>query len=479
MQPAAPTGTPGRPPRRRDRFRVATLGLLLATGVATHAASATYVDMMGAKRAGKPNLILIVADDLGWGDLGVYSQQRIRTPHLDRLAGQGMRFTQAYAGSPIGPPSRAALLTGLHTGHGRIRGRGDRPLRRADPTVAELLQSAGYKTAAIGAWGLGRDSSSGQPNLRGFDEWLGYLEARHAHDYYPVFLWRNRQRYDLPENAGGQQGRYAPDFFIEATLNFIRSHAKFPFFIYLATTLPRANTELGRLTGNGMQVPGPNPYAQHDWPDPERNKAAMISRLDSHVGQLLDLLDELDLAAHTVVFFTSDNGPHAEGGVDPAFFQSAGSFRGGKGTLHEGGLRVPLIVRWPSRVPAGKVADEPFVFWDFLPTAAALAQTSAPGSVDGISFLPTLLGQPQTQTHEYLYWELHEPGFQQAIRQGHWKAIRPGPRSPLELYHLKRDPAEKRDVSAEHPEVVRELEHRLAEARTGSREWPVPELAGE
>jgi len=479
MQRFVPTGTPRRQPRRQARLRIATLALVLGAAMATHAAPATYVDMMRAKQAGKPNLILIVADDLGWGDLGVYGQQRIRTPHLDRLAGQGMRFTQAYAGSPIGPPSRAALLTGLHTGHSRIRGRGDRPLRRGDPTVAELLQSAGYKTAAIGTWGLGREGSSGQPNLRGFDEWLGYLESRHANDYYPRFLWRNQQRYELAENAGGHQGKYAPDFFIEATLNFIRSHAKFPFFVYLATTLPRANVQLGQLTGNGMQVPGPNPYAHHDWPDPERNKAAMISRLDSHIGQLLQLLDELDLAQHTVVFFTSDNGPHAEGGVDPAFFQSAGPLRGGKGTLHEGGIRVPLIVRGPNRIPAGKVTDQPFAFWDFLPTAAALAQTSPSGPADGISLLPTLLGQPQPQAQEYLYWELHEPGFQQAIRHGDWKAIRPGPRMPLELYHLRRDPAELRDVAAQHPEVVRDLELLLAKARTESGDWPVTELAPE
>jgi arylsulfatase A-like enzyme len=479
MHCPAPTRAPGRQPRPTIRFPITTLALLLAATPGPQAAPATYVDMMRAKEAGKPNLILIVADDLGWGDLGAYGQQRIRTPHLDRLAGQGMRFTQAYAGSPLGPPSRAALLTGLHTGHGRIRGRGDRPLRRDDPTIAELLQSAGYKTAAIGTWTLGGDQSSGHPNVRGFDEWLGYLEPRHAQDYYPPFLWRNRQRYLLPENSGGHQGRYAPDLFIDATLNFIRSHARFPLFVYLATTLPRANTELGLLTGNGMQVPGPNPYAHHDWPDPERHKAAMISRLDSHIGQLLDLLDELDLARQTVIIFTSDNGPHAEGGVDPAFFQSTGELRGTKGSLHEGGVRVPFIVRWNGRIPPGKVSDQPFVFWDFLPTAAALAQTSPTTPIDGISLMATLLGQPQTQTHPFLYWELHEPCFQQAIRQGDWKAIRKGPGLALELYNLKSDPAENRDVAAHHPDVVSKLDALLAGARTESRDWPVTERTSE
>jgi arylsulfatase A-like enzyme len=428
---------------------------------------------MRAKKAGKPNIIFILADDLGYGDLGCYGQKQIRTPHLDRLAGEGIRFTQCYAGSTVCAPSRAVLMTGLHSGHARIRGNAKIPLRPEDVTVAEVLQEAGYKTCAIGKWGLGNENTTGHPIRQGFDEWLGYLDQTHAHDYYPLFLWRNERRHEMPGNANNQKGEYSHDLFTKAALNFVRSNSQFPLFLCLAYTIPHANNELGRVSGNGMEIPSQHPYSNKAWPEPEKNKAAMITRLDTDVGQLLALLDELKLAENTIIFFTSDNGPHGEGGVKPEFFESSGPLRGIKRDLYEGGIRVPMIVRWKNCVPAGKVSDQPWTFWDFLPTAAAIAQTNAPAGVDGISMFPTLLGQTQTNTPGFFYWEFHERGFHQAVRHDRWKAVRHGLTTPLELYDLESDPAEKREISAQHPDVVQRILTYLETARTDSPDWPV------
>jgi arylsulfatase A-like enzyme len=480
--PIASTSTLGRQARAAGEWcgrspqvvaHLAILFLLLAT-LGTHAAPANYTQMMQAKKAGKPNIIFILADDLGYGDLGCYGQKRIRTPRLDRLAGEGTRFTHHYAGSTVCAPSRATLLTGLHTGHARVRGNALVPLQPNDTTVAQLLQTAGYRTCAIGKWGLGRERTSGHPNRQGFDEWLGYLDQTHAHDYYPPELWRNEQILTLPENANGQQGHYSHDLFTDAALRFIRNHQKFPFFLYLAYTIPHANTALGRLTGNGMQVPTPHAYSTEPWPEPERNKAAMISRLDADIGRLLDLLDELHLAHETIIFFSSDNGPHQAGGVDPAFFESSGPLRGIKRDLYEGGIRVPMIVRWKGRVPAGRVSNQIWAFWDFLPTAAELALSKPPPNLDGISFAPTLLGQTQTHTHEFLYWEFHENGFHQAVRHHDWKAVRHGLDQPIELYHLPTDPSEQHNVATHQPAVTHRIQQFLATARTDSPHWPTP-----
>jgi arylsulfatase A-like enzyme len=439
----------------------------------------TDADGLNLKAQGKPNVIFVLADDLGYGDLGCYGQKRIQTPNLDRLAAEGMRFTHCYAGSTVCAPSRAVLMTGLHTGHARIRGNAKVPFEPGDVTVAEVLQQAGYATSAIGKWGLGDAGTSGHPNRQGFAEWYGYLDQTLAHNYYPESLWRNERQHSLVGNANGQKRDYAHDGFTAAALDCLRVNLHRPFFLYLAYTIPHANNELGRKTGNGMEVPSQDAYAQEKWPEPEKNKAAMISRLDRDVGRLLAQLKELELDENTVLFFTSDNGPHKEGGVDPKFFDSSGPLRGIKRDLYEGGIRVPMIVRWPGRVPAGAVSDQVFAFWDFLPTAAELAGTAPPEKLDGISVLPALLGRKQTNQHEHLYWEFHENGFHQAVRRRDWKAVRHGSRGPLELYNLKADPAEKDNVAAANPEVVAQIEEYLKSARSESKDWPIKDVAEE
>ncbi|HVR36184.1 MAG TPA: arylsulfatase [Methylomirabilota bacterium] len=427
---------------------------------------------------GKPNIILILADDLGYGDLGCYGQEQIQTPNLDRLAAEGMRFTQCYAGSTVCAPSRACLMTGRHTGHARIRGNGRVPLLPEDVTVAEVLAGADYESGVIGKWGLGLQETTGVPQKQGFSQWLGYLDQTHAHNYYPEFLWRydslhGERLVPFPENADGRQGRYSHDVFTLAALNYVRVNRHRPFFLYLAYTIPHANPALGRETGNGMQVPDDAPYTDRDWPQPEKNKAAMITRMDADIGRLVDLLKELKIDDNTLIFFTSDNGPLNVGGVDPEFFRSSGPLRGVKRDLYEGGIRVPMIVRWPGRIAAGQVSDQVWAAWDFLPTVAQLAGASHPRGLDGISIAPTLLGGEQERQHEFLYWEFHERGFQQAVRMGDWKAVRPYVAEPLELYNLKEDPGEEHNVAGANPEIVGQIEEYLENARTESEHWPV------
>jgi arylsulfatase A-like enzyme len=422
-----------------------------------------------------PNIIFILADDLGWGDLGCYGQKKIRTPNLDRLAAEGMRFTSAYAGSTVCAPSRCALLTGLHTGHCRIRGNSAEqyPLRPEDRTVTELLKEAGYRTACLGKWGLGAEGSTGLPRSKGFDEFFGYLTHKHAHDYYPEFLWRNEDQFRMPKNQGGAKGDYATDWFSRAARNFVRDSAGGPFFLYLAYTTPHANNERQRAEGLGMEVPSDEPYTGENWPQPEKNKAAMITRMDADIGALLTRLKELKLDEQTVVFFASDNGPHKEGGNDPEFFDSNGPWRGIKRDLTEGGIRVPFLARWPGKIAPGSVSDLPIALWDFPATAAELAGLPAPARTDGISFAPTLLGRPGQRRHEYLYWELHERGFQQALRFGEWKAIQPAGGKPIELYHLATDPGENVNVAAANPLLVAQAREWFRTARTESERWPV------
>lgn len=433
----------------------------------------------------RPCIVLILADDLGYSDLGCYGQQNIRTPHLDRLAAEGVRFTSFYAGSTVCAPSRAALMLGQHTGHLRIRGNTrDLHLGADEVSLARLLQQAGYRTGLIGKWGLGEADTPGAPHRQGFDDFLGYLDQVHAHDYYTDHLFRHDStsgfsgRIELPENRHERRGLYTHDLFTRAAQNFIRlnkpePHNRHrPFFLLLAWTIPHANNEEGRRIGNGMQVPTDAPYTDQPWPAPEKNKAAMITRLDADVGRLLDLLDELKIAEDTIVLFTSDNGPHREGGVDPAFHRSAGPLRGLKRDLYEGGIRVPLLVRWPAKIPGGRVVSEPWAMWDLLPTLAEAVRVTPPPGIDGISFLPTLVGQTQTNRHEYFYWEFHERGFSQALRWGDWKAVRPQAGQPLELFNLQSDPGEQRNVAADHPSVVARIEELLKMARTESDRWP-------
>jgi arylsulfatase A-like enzyme len=449
-------------------LRPLLVGLLLFGGTALRAASVAL----------PPNIVFILADDLGYGDLGCYGQQTIRTPRLDRMASEGVRFTQAYAGTTVCAPSRCSLMTGMHTGHARIRGNDRYPLKPEDQTVAEVLRAAGYHTALIGKWGLGDPGTTGAPCEQGFDEFFGYADQLHAHNYYPTFLWRNDHKVPLPNvvpnedkvGAGVATSRvaYSHDLFANEAIAFLERNRDRPFFLYLAFTLPHANNEARK---QGMEVPSDEPYGAESWPQPEKNKAAMISRLDRDVGRVLDTLQELQLDSRTIVFFASDNGPHREGGVDPAFFRSSGPLRGIKRDLYEGGIRVPMIVRWPGRIRPGHVSQQVLAFWDFLPTAAALAGLKAPEGVDGVSMLPALLGSGSVAPRRYLYWEFHENGSKQAIRWKDWKAVRLGPGEPLDLYDLRRDPSEWYNVASAHPDLVARIERYLASARSESEIW--------
>ena len=430
-----------------------------------------------AAEARRPNIIVILADDLGYGDLGCYGQARIKTPNIDRLATQGTRFTQCYAGSTVCAPSRCSLMTGLHSGHSRVRGNALVPLRPEDVTVAEVLKGAGYATGIIGKWGLGEPGTTGVPNRQGFDEWFGYLNQHHAHNYYPEYLWKDEQKYRLEgneerDNVATKAVQYSPDLFTREAIDFLDRHKAEPFFLVLTSTLPHANNERGRAEGNGMEIPSDAPYSGEPWPQVERNHAAMITRLDGDVGRVLHRLKDLGLEDDTIAFFASDNGPHKEGGADPAFFRSAGPLRGFKRSMHDGGIRVPMIVRWPGKVPVGSVSDAVWAFWDVLPTLAEFAGASAPSGIDGISQVPAILDNREQPPHEFLYWEFHEGGFDQAVRSGDWKAVRLGPGKPLELYNIKDDIGETHDVAKEHPEVVARIEAYLKSARTDSADFP-------
>jgi len=439
----------------------------------------------------KPNIIFILADDLGYGDLGCYGQQEIRTPNIDRLAAGGMRFTDHYAGSTVCAPSRCCLMTGLHSGHAYIRGNrevrpmGQLPIPESTITVAELLKQAGYTTGLVGKWGLGPPGSEGIPNRQGFDHFFGYLCQRHAHNYYPEFLFRNGERVPLTGNllpeprrgdgAGESVAKsvYSHDRLTGEALWFLDQNRENPFFLYLAYTIPHANNEAG---DHGMEVPSDEPYAQRDWPQQQKNHAAMITRMDRDIGILMSRLKELGIDENTLVIFSSDNGPHREGGADPEFFHSSGPLRGIKRDLYEGGIRVPMIARWPGKISAGSVSGHVSAFWDFLPTAAELAGAQAPPAIDGISCLPTLLGKKQQAQHEFLYWEFHEGrASKQAVRMGDWKAVRLSPAEPLELYDLAADIGESNDVAGEHPGVVEKIEAILESARTESEHWQLYE----
>ncbi len=431
-------------------------------------------ELVHAQPARKPNVVFILADDLGYGDLGCYGQQKIRTPNLDRLAAQGTRFTQAYAGSTVCAPSRCTLMTGKHTGHATVRGNALVPLRPEDVTVAEVFKAAGYATGLIGKWGLGEPGSTGLPTRQGFDYFFGYLNQVHAHNYYPDYLWRNEQKVALPnvvvKGVASHKEVYSADLLTREALEFVEKHKAEPFFLYLAFTIPHANNEGGK---NGMEVPSDEPYSQEPWPQFAKNHAAMITRLDADVGRVLERLRALGLEDDTLVFFSSDNGPHKEGGADPVFFRSGGPLRGFKRSMHDGGIRVPMLVRWPGHVKAAAVSEQVWAFWDFLPTAAELVGVKAPAGLDGISMLPALLGKGEQKQHDFLYWEFHENGFKQAVRHGPWKAIRWQIGAPLELYDLRSDIGEEHNVAAQHPEVSARIEEYLKRARTDSLEFPI------
>lgn len=432
--------------------------------------------------AAKPNIIFILADDLGYGDLGCYGQQQIKTPNLDRMAREGMRFTQFYAGSTVCAPSRCVLMTGLHTGHSLVRGNGPQSLGPTDYSAARMLKAAGYSTALIGKWGLGEAGTAGIPTKQGFDYFFGYLNQMHAHNNFPSFLWRNEEKYPLPnvvpkEGAQGQgvaseKRAYSPDLMTDEALKYVREHRAGPFFLYLAYTVPHANNEAGI---KGMEVPDLGRYRDRDWPQSARAYAATVERLDGYIGKLLARLKELGIDRNTVLMFTSDNGPHKEGGNDPAFFRSAGPFRGIKRDLYEGGIRMPMIVRWPGKVKPGSRTDFIGSFADFMPTAAELAGVKPPDGIDGLSFMPELVGKrDRQQKHEYLYWEFYEGGSSRAARQGDWKAVQKPIGGPVELYDLKSDEGETEDVAIDHPEIVAKVQQALDQAHTPSTYWKAP-----
>jgi arylsulfatase A-like enzyme len=404
-----------------------------------------------------PNIVYILADDAGYGDFGVYGQKQIRTPRIDEMAREGMRFTQHYAGAPVCAPSRSVLMTGLHTGHTTIRGNfgigpGGKevriPLRDQDVTVAEVLKKAGYATGIVGKWGLGEAGTEGAPNEQGFDYFFGFLDQHAAHEYYPEFLWRNDEKVPLPGNENGRHGQYADDLFMNEALSFIGQHRDGPFFLYMALTLPHAL----------MEAPNDSILASYagKYPPKEAAFAAMITRLDHDVGRVLDRLHELGIDDNTIVIFASDNGPHHEDGHDAAFFDSNGPLRGTKRDMYEGGIRVPFIAWAPGRIRAGAVSDLPSYFADFLPTAAELAGVRFTGPTDGTSFAPTLFGREQPR-HDFLYWEFPE-GNSQGVRMGDWKGVRiPAFTGAMQLYDLKTDVSEAHDVAAAHPDVVRKI----------------------
>ncbi|WP_257666181.1 arylsulfatase [Parapedobacter tibetensis] len=443
-----------------------------------------------------PNIVFILADDLGYGDLGSYGQQLIKTPHLDRLAAEGMRFTQFYVGTTVCAPSRSALLTGQHTGHTFVRGNkeiqpeGQEPLPDSAQTFAQLLQQTGYVTGAFGKWGLGMVGTSGDPNQKGFDVFFGYNCQRQSHRYYPTHLWHNDEKVVLEGNDLTDKAYYAPEIIQNQTLAFIESNKDKPFFLFVPMVLPHAELQGPEdehykqyaetfdetpHQGNGY---GPDAttggYASVD--KPRATYAAMVSRLDAYVGQVLEKLDELGLADNTIVLFGSDNGPHVEGGADPNFFNSAGGLRGVKRDLYEGGIRTPFIVRWPGKVAAGSSSDHIGAFWDIMPTFVEIAGAPKPNYTDGLSFLPTLLGQEGQQQHAYLYWEFHEGGGRQAVRMGNWKGVRlqvkKNPDAPIELYDLATDTAEQHNVADEHPDIVKQIAELMKESHQESAVFP-------
>lgn len=450
-----------------------------------------------------PNIIFIMADDLGYGELGSYGQDVIRTPHLDQMAEEGIRFTQFYAGSTVCAPSRSTLMTGQHSGRTSIRGNkeilpiGQEPLPAEDVTIAEVLKAAGYATGAFGKWGLGGPGSEGVPTRQGFDEFFGFLCQRRAHFYYPEFLYRGEERVpidgneviDDPERHPGsgpavRAEHYAHDLIIAEALRFVESHRDEPFFLYLPATIPHASIEVPDdalapyLDDQGRSIFPETGFTGGHYSDQEQPRAAyaaMISRLDRDVGRILARLEELGLADDTIVFFTSDNGPAEEGGADPAFFDSSGPYRGMKRDLYEGGIRVPMLAWGPGRVPSGVVSDQVWTMWDVLPTAAELAGTSVPSGIDGISMRDALTGGEPPQSHEYLYWEFYEQGSAQAVRMGNWKAVRqPMGAGDIELYDLSRDAGETKDVAEAHPDIVQEIAERMEEAHSPSDAWQPP-----
>ena len=443
----------------------------------------------GKKRP--PNIVLVVADDLGYADLGSYGQKRIRTPNLDRLASEGIRFTSFYSGSPVCAPSRYVLMTGRHGGHAYIRDNkevspeGQWPIPDSTVTMPELLRDRGYATGAFGKWGLGFVGSEGDPNRQGFDLFYGYNCQREAHNFYPTHLWRNERKVMLDGNNRGLTGRqYSHDLIETEVLRFISDNRDRPFFLFVPFTIPHLALQvpedsLAEYRGRWEDpaYDGKNGYLPH--PHPRAAYAAMVTRMDRSVGRIMDAIRAAGLDRETIILFTSDNGPTYDrlGGSDSEFFQSAGIFRGLKGSVYEGGIRVPLIARWPGHIAAGQTSDLPSAFYDLLPTLVEIGGGRMNQNTDGISLLPTLTGRGSQPRHVFLFWDFNGYGGQQAVRYGKWKGVRrdiqKGNRQ-LELYDLLLDPAEKRNVAAEYPQIVRKIEQIMADNHEPSALFPLP-----
>jgi arylsulfatase A-like enzyme len=438
-----------------------------------------------------PNIVYILADDLGYADLSCYGQTHFSTPNIDKLAELGMKFTQHYAGCTVCAPSRSTLLTGQHTGHTPVRGNkeiqpeGQYPLPADEITMAEVLKEAGYATGAFGKWGLGYPGSEGDPNMQGFDEFFGHNCQRLGHNYYPYHLWHNQEKVMLKGNEGQATGEYAPEVIHKQALKFMEDNKDKPFFMYYPSIIPHAElfapeeyvakyrgkfspekayegADDGEYYKNGGYGSQPESHAAF---------AAMVDYLDMQVGEIVAKLKELGIYENTLIIFTSDNGPHQEGGADPDFFESNGPLQGYKRDLYEGGIRVPMIAVWEGKIKAGTVSDHPSAFWDVFPTVAEMTGIKTPDNIDGISFLPTLLGKEQPK-HDYLYWEFHEKGGRKALRKGDWKLVRYNVLDPekitTELYNIPNDPGEANNLAAENPELVKELLELMKNARTES-----------
>ncbi|WP_167617187.1 arylsulfatase [Maribellus sediminis] len=444
----------------------------------------------------KPNIVYILADDLGYGDLSCYGQTHFSTPNIDKLASEGMLFTQHYAGTTVCAPSRSSLMTGQHTGHTPIRGNkgwepeGQWPISEDAFTMAEMLKNAGYATGAFGKWGLGYIDTEGDPNKQGFDKFYGYNCQSLAHNYYPGHLWDNHEKIILEDNSEDKFGTYAPDLIHAKALQFIEENKDKPFFLYYPTTIPHAELllpeeNLAKYRGKyepekvykGAE-PGDNNFRLGRYgsqPESHAAFAAMVDYLDVQVGEIIAKLKEEGIYDNTLIIFTSDNGPHLEGGADPDYFNSNGPLKGYKRDLYEGGIRVPMIAVWNGKIVAGSTSDHISAFWDVFPTVAELSGNPAPENIDGISFLPTLLGKEQPE-HEYMYWEFHEMGGRQAVRKGNWKLVKYNVRNPektsVELYDLSTDIGEENNVAAEHPELVNELQQIMDSSHTESEVFP-------
>jgi len=471
--------------RRRDFLKAIGYGTVSLTTL-------SFSSLGQAAGRKKPNVVFILADDLGYAEVGCYGQKKIRTPHIDALAVQGLRFTQAYSGNPVCAPSRCTLMTGLHTGHSQIRSNkelggtegwklgstigGQWPLEEGTFTVAKMFQQAGYTTGAFGKWGLGRVPTTGDPQKQGFDHFFGYICQRQAHTFYPNHLWKDGQIFWIEENKDGAERVYSHDLIAEEALKFIHTNKDRPFFLYVPFTIPHVALQvpedsLAEYKGLWPDPPydGKKGYIPHE--HPRACYAGMVTRMDKDVGRIMATLKDLDLDNNTLVIFTSDNGPTYAGGADSTFFESAGPLRGLKGSVWEGGIRVPFIARWPGKIEPGTETDQVTAFWDFLPTCAQLLDVTAPDGLDGVSILPTLLAQSGQQQHKHLYWELRG---QRAARKGKWKAVRLKPGQKTQLFDLDADVGEQNNVAAQYPEVLAQMEEILEKGRTPSKVFPMP-----